>query len=382
MTTERATDDGSLRPGRATEEGTRRYQERFRGRVAEDHFRVWREWSLSSIGIGTYLGDPSPEDDAAYRETVAATVRAGGNVIDTAINYRLQQSERSVGAALGTLLSEGYGRDEVVVATKGGFLPFDGRFSGRPADWFRTALLEPGIAAPEDLVADCHIMTPGYLASQIAWSRRNLGLETLDIYYLHNPEIQLSAVDRPEFVMRVRAAFELLEREVAAGRIGVYGVATWDGLRLPPEAPGHLSLRELLAAAEQVGGRDHHFRAIQAPLNLVMGEACLNPTQILDGGRYTLLEAAESAGLTVMSSGSLLQGQVIGAIPPSFSELVPGARSGAQTGLQVVRSAPGLATALVGMKQLPHVSENLALAALPRLPGRQAAAILQACAGH
>ncbi len=84
-------------------------------------------------------------------------------------------------------------------------------------------------------------MTPKYLASQIAWSRRNLGVETLDIYYLHNPEIQLSEVDRPEFIMRVRAAFELLEQEADAGRIGVYGVATWDGLRLPPEDPGHLS---------------------------------------------------------------------------------------------------------------------------------------------
>ncbi len=113
-----------------------------------------------------------------------------------------------------------------------------------------------------------------------------------------------------------------------------------------------------------------------------MGEACVRPTQVSDHGRATLLEAASGAGLTVMASGSLLQGKVIGAIPPSFSELVPGARSPAQMGLQVVRSAPGLATALVGMKTLSHVSENLALAALPRLAGPQSAAILRACAGH
>ncbi len=134
--------------GRATGEGTGRYRGRFMGRVSEDYFLETRGWWVSSIGIGTYLGDPCEEDDTAYRDAVAATVRAGGNVIDTAINYRLQRSERSVGAALGILRDEGYGRDEIVIATKGGFLPFDGEVPRSPADWFRSALLEPGIASP------------------------------------------------------------------------------------------------------------------------------------------------------------------------------------------------------------------------------------------
>jgi len=368
-------------PGRATEKGTDGYRRRFSGKLAEDHFRRHRDWWLSSIGIGTYLGEPGERDDAAYRDAVVATVRSGGNVIDTAVNYRLQRSERSVGAALRILSDEGFDRSEMVIATKGGFIPFDGEFPGQPTDWFRTALMEPGIASPDDVVANCHIMTPRYLESQVEWSRRNIGVETLDIYYLHNPETQLSEVDRPEFIMRIRAAFEMLERQVAAGRVGIYGVATWDGLRVPPEHKGHLSLRELLAAAEQVGGKDHHFRAVQAPLNLIMGEACLKPTQTSGGGRSTLLEAAADAGITVMASSSLLQGQVITAIPPGFSSLVTGAKTGAQAGLQVVRSAPGLATALTGMKSVAHVSENLGLAAQPRLAAQQATAILRACGG-
>jgi len=72
---------------------------------------------------------------------------------------------------------------------------------------------------------------------------------------------------------------------------------------------------------------------------------------------------------------------VIEAIPPDFSKFVPGAKTAAQMGLQVVRSAPGMATALAGMKTLAHVSENLALASLPRLAPHQAAAILRACGG-
>src|SRR5262249_33213629 len=154
------------------------------GRLAPDHFREVAGLTVSSIGIGTYLGEPDAADDAGYRDAVIAAVKSGCNVIDTAINYRFQRSERSVGEALRTLFGAGFGRDEIVVATKGGFIPFDGGYPDDPASWFRSALLEKGIADPDDVVASCHIMTPRYLEAQIEWSRRNLGLETIDIYYL------------------------------------------------------------------------------------------------------------------------------------------------------------------------------------------------------
>ncbi len=365
--------------GRATLRGTATYRDRFQGRVALDHFRQSGELWLSSLGIGTYLGEPDERDDAAYGEAVVEAVRGGINVIDTAINYRFQRSERSVGRALRALMQEGFRREEIVVATKGGFIPFDGGYPSQPAAWFRTALLEPGIAAPHDVVADCHVMTPAYLEAQIAWSRRNLGVETIDVYYLHNPETQLQAIRRDEFLVRARAAFDLFERKVEEGVLGVYGVATWDGLRAPPDDPGHLSLRELLSVAERVGGPDHHFRAVQLPVNLVMGEACLSATQLHDGRRASVLDVARAAGLTVMASGSLLQGQIIGALPPSFAERVPEARTNAQRGLQVVRSVPGLACALVGMRRTAHVRENLELAVISRLAGEQAAGILESC---
>jgi len=368
--------------GGATAAGTQRYRERCAGAVAEDHFRITHSadglW-LSSLGIGTYLGEPDARDDAGYRDAVAEAVRLGINVIDTAINYRFQRSERNIGEALGALMAEGFGREELVIATKGGFIPFDGGYPPSASAWFRTALLEPGIADPDDVVANCHIMTPKYLEAQIDWSRRNLGLRKIDIYYVHNPETQLQEIERPEFLMRVRAAFELLERKVADGVLGIYGVATWDGFRVPPEHPGHLSLRELLGAAEQVAGQGHHFRAIQLPVNLVMSEACLVPTQVSGGRRATLLEAAEAAGMVVMSSGSLLQGRIIEAIGEDFARMLPGTSSNAQRGLQIVRSVPGLASALVGMKQTAHVRENVGVAALPRLPGHEVLRILKAC---
>ena len=376
------TPDSTLRQadymrGAATANGTARYRDRFAGRVAPDHFRQKCDLWLSSLGIGTYLGEPDEAHDLGYRDSVIAAVKAGCNVIDSAINYRFQRSERNVGEALRALTAAGYSRDEFVVATKGGFIPYDGGYPKNPSDWFRDELLKTGIVQTDDVVANCHIMTPKYLETQIEWSRRNLGLATLDIYYLHNPETQLAEVERPEFLMRVRAAFEMLEAKVAAGVIGIYGMATWDGFRAPPDSPGHLSLKELLNVAEQVAGSGHHFRAIQLPLNLVMPEACLLSNQLLEGRRVSLLDAAQAAGMVVMASGSLLQGRVIGALTPAFAGLMPGTRTNAQRGLQIVRSAAGLATALVGMKQTSHVEENLGLAALPRLPPGETMRILE-----
>jgi aryl-alcohol dehydrogenase-like predicted oxidoreductase len=53
-------------------------------------------------------------------------------------------------------------------------------------------------------------MTPRWLDAMIELSRTNLGLDTIDIYYLHNPESQLGAISRDEFNLRLRGAFELL----------------------------------------------------------------------------------------------------------------------------------------------------------------------------
>ena len=384
MTTVYQTDDLSgARAGRATPHGTQRYRERFAGKAAPDHFREDRNGlHLSSLGIGTYLGEADESDDARYRDAVIAAVRGGLNVIDTAVNYRCQRSERSIGEALRILMGpsgsgEFFTREEIVVATKGGFIPFDGGFPARPLEWFRSAIMAPGIAGPQDVVADCHIMTPRYLDAQIDWSRRNLGLQTIDIYYIHNPETQLQEIRRDEFLVRVKAAFDLLESKVAAGAIGIYGVATWDGFRLPSSHPGYLSLRELLAVAEQAGGRGHHFRALQLPLNAAMGEAALAANQQVDGRWAPLLEAAEAAGMTVRASGSLLQGQIVQALPASVASRLPGTRTNGQRGLQLVRSTPGVATALVGMRRPEHIAENLELVGTSRMEGTGARSLLE-----
>lgn len=353
-------------PGFATPEGSAAYRARFAATLPSTHFRDFGGLSLSSIGLGTYLGEPDPETDRLYREAVIRAVGIGCNVIDSAINYRFQRSERAVGAALQALLAGGgVRREEVVVATKGGYVPFDGGYPANPRAYFTETFIRPGVARSEDLVAGCHCMTPGYLKHQLHQSLENLGLTCVDIYYLHNPEQQLDEVPRAEFLQRMRAAMGALEEEAAAGRLRVYGTATWNGYRVPPDADGHLRLGELTGLAREVGGEAHHFRVIQLPLNLGMPEALTHPSQELEGEKVPVLEAAAHLGIYVMASASLLQARLTRGMPPVLAEVLTGLETDAQRALQFVRSAPGVGTALVGMKQEAHVLENLAAARVP-----------------
>ncbi|MBI2002703.1 MAG: aldo/keto reductase [candidate division NC10 bacterium] len=257
-------------PGHATPEGTDRHRRRFAARVADGHFRRFQELWLSSVGLGTYLGDEDARTDEQYRGAVTRAIELGCNVLDSAINYRHQRSERAVGEALALMVRAGRAaRDEIVVATKGGFVPFDGGYPPDPRAYFQETFVHPGIMRQEDLVAGCHCMTPAYLQHQLERSRQNLGLDCVDIYYLHNPETQLQEVPRDRFLPRLREAFATLEGAVAQGRIRMYGTATWNGYRQPPSARDYLSLSELAALAREVGGPDHHFRVIQLPQRVV-----------------------------------------------------------------------------------------------------------------
>src|ERR1700720_250690 len=231
--------------GRATAEATSTYASRFP--QLPGNFRQALGVSVSSIGIGTYLGEPDDETDVAYGEAIKASLRGGINVIDTAVNYRFQRSERNIGKALGELVAAGeITREQVIVATKGGYITFDGEVPANPRAWFEEHYGKTGIVAPGDLVDGSHCMTPRYISTMLELSRANLGLETIDIYYIHNPETQLEAVDRKEFLKRIATIFEFLESAAAENKIGVYGTATWNGFRAEQTERGWLSLDELI----------------------------------------------------------------------------------------------------------------------------------------
>jgi aryl-alcohol dehydrogenase-like predicted oxidoreductase len=326
--------------GHAEPDATADYAARFSAFESAGFYRKVCGLRVSSLGLGTYMGQPDEATDRKYEEAVTEAARGGINFFDTAINYRHQRSERSVGAALGRMFAAGeLRREQIVVATKAGFLT-----PGAVPEWL----------APADIVGRMHAMAPDFLADQIDRSRANLQLDTLDIFYLHNPETQLQFVSRQEFDTRIRAAFARLERLVAEGRILYYGTATWDGYRVD----GKLDLDRLAAIATEEGGAGHHFRFVQLPFNLGMVEA-------MRGKSGSVLEAAERLGITVVASASLLQARLTKDLPEPIGQMLPGLATDAQRAIQFTRSAPGVSVALAGMSQAVHVRENLGVGLAP-----------------
>src|ERR1700693_2819616 len=73
----------------ASAEGTRRYAARF-PKAADGHFRDAQRLAVSSLGIGTYLGNPDAKTDRGYTAAIVEAAQGGLNGIDAAINYRFQ----------------------------------------------------------------------------------------------------------------------------------------------------------------------------------------------------------------------------------------------------------------------------------------------------
>jgi len=356
-----APSDGHLTAGSATPQGTLQYAARFQGRSAAGHFReAPGGLVLSSIGIGTYLGEADEATDEAYSGAVVEAVRGGINVVDSAINYRFQRSERSIGAALKELIHQGFSRNQIILCTKAGFLTPDGDVPADAHQYFSREFLDKEIFGAQDIAGGCHCMTPRYLADQLDRSRRNLGVDCIDVFYLHNPETQLGDVPAEEFERRIRDAFLFLESAVAARKIGSYGLATWNAFREKPESQGYLSLEAMARIATGIGGKDHHFRFVQLPFNLAMPEALTLPNQVVDGKTMAMVQAGRALGITLISSAALLQGQLTKNLPQYMRDAWQ-LKQDFALALQFARSAPGITTALVGMSQISHVEANLAL---------------------
>jgi aryl-alcohol dehydrogenase-like predicted oxidoreductase len=349
--------------GRATLTGTESYSERF-SELDPAHFRLCHGLVYSSIGIGTYLGDATDEVDASYSQSIVRALASGCNVIDSAINYRFQRSEKSVGRALRQAIDKGFSREEIVVCTKGGYIPFEDTYPADPYQWVDDNLLRKRIITPEDIHPSGHCMAPMYLHHQVEQSLRNLQVDTIDVYYVHNPETQMNELNEPRFYEAVEMAFRMLENIVREGRIGLYGIATWDGF-FESRGSGVLQLERLVEIARRAGGDQHHFRMLQMPINLAMTDSMGTPNQKLGDRKLTVLEAARAHNICVVGSASLLQQNLARGLPVTLQQAIPGLPNDAARALQFARSVPGVTTALVGMSSPEHVLENLELAAVP-----------------
>lgn len=316
---------------------------------------------LSAICCGTYLGIPNSEVDFEYKRALKKALIKGINLIDTAINYRGMRSEVLVGEVIKELIEEQQiKRSEIVIATKGGFLPADYRnreVGENYRDFMKNDIKEHFMKAISTNINLCHttlkkILDRGNAVEKeiiecfFEISRENLGLETIDIYYLHNPEVSKKDLGEDSFYQELKITFELLEQKVKKGQLRYYGISTYSGFISNPDAHEHLSLERIVNIVETVAGKGHHLKFIQLPLNKAMNTAEVDKTQQVQGRWMSCLDAAKELNIKVMTNISLAQGKAFDKY--SSEEMI-----------EYLLENENVCASMIGMKKEANVDRNI-----------------------
>ena len=264
---------------------------------------------VSRLGFGGYRID---DRYAPHREALVSALLQGVNIIDTSSNYTDGHSERLIGQVLRDLFAAGKAsREGLVVVSKAGYAQGANLALAREREAKGEPFPDMVKLGPELW----HSIAPAWLEDQLTRSLERLDLPALDVWLLHNPEYFLKeargrgvplAAARAEFDRRIRAAFEHLEAECDAGRIGWYGVSS-NTFGAGADDPEATSLTRMWAIAEELAagrGRAHRFAVIELPLNLLeAGPAVVRKEG--PGGDRTVLELARERGIAVLANRPL-----------------------------------------------------------------------------
>lgn len=337
--------------GYAKLEDTKDYFERLQ--IPNKDVRHNESFYSLPIAIGTHLGDFSDEDSLAFIETMTYGLKNGVNFIDTAINYRGMRSERDIGIVLNKLINEekSIRREEIIISTKGGQIYGDIALKMPPINYLNNILIPNGILKIEDvniIENQRFTLKPKFYETSIELSRKNLGLETIDIHYIHNPEVSMYVLGEDIFYKQLKELFEFYEDQVLNGYIRAYGFATWNGLLEDVDSRWYISLEKVVEIARAIGGDNHHFKYVQLPYNKFNQNANTKYNQLVNGKECTTIEAANNLGLTVMISAPLNQCKDVNFSEVSHDEL-----------LKFVVETPGVYAAMVGTKTKAHFVSNL-----------------------
>ena len=349
--------------GYATPEGTKKFAER-QNQDSHKNYKNVHNLTLSNVGIGTYLGNPDVETDKLVEDAIKKSILGGINVIDSAINYRAQKAERSVGNAISQLIDNNdISREEIFVSTKNGYVTNDGDIKEDLMQYVMREYGKTGIVKEGDISPGYHCMTIPYLNDQLERSLKNLGLDCVDLMYLHNSVEGQTHLPREQFLKNLKDVFDFYEKKRKEGKIRFYGMATWECFRTTPENPLFLQLAEVMDLAVQAGGKEHGFRFIQLPFNLMLDQAYMTKNHNVGGKTVSVLEAAQEFNLGVFTSVPIMQGKLLATNAiPEFGNFSASVRL-----LQFVRSTPGITAPLIGHKLESHVKENMNVMKIPPL---------------
>lgn len=337
--------------GYATVEATRKYFERKKIPLAKTKSN--RYFTSLPMAMGTFIGDFSDNDSRKYEESLIYGINNGVNFIDTAICYRGMRSEKDVGRVLRQLINEksDIKRNEIIISTKAGIIFGDISVPIRPIDYLENILIKEGIVRVEDINVTeqfRHTLNPRFYEHAIKKSKENLGIETIDIHYIHEPEASKSVMESETFYNELEDLFEFYENQVEKGNIVNYGMATWSAFITMENSKEYISLEKVIEIAKKVAGEKHHFKFIQLNYNKINRAANTLKNQRVKGKYYTVIEAANELGIITNINGPLNQMQKLNEEGYSVEEMI-----------RFVIESKGVYAAMVGNKELQHLKDNM-----------------------
>ncbi|RXJ87866.1 aldo/keto reductase [Arcobacter sp. CECT 8985] len=360
----------------ATPQSTYNFAKKFSS--YKDFYVKHNDLVFSRLGLGTFNKEPYKEENYVfhYIEGVKEAIKNGINLIDTASNYRYGQSEKEIAIALKELFNENkVTREELIICSKAGFIQLDYPFPKNPYMWIEENIINTNLARKEDIELDQHCMTPDFIEWSCKKSLKNLQIDSIDIFFLHNPEMQLMSLGYKNLLKQVEKVFKRFEKMADCGLIKYYGVAVWNAFINSEDSKEHINLEDLVNIAIKVGGENHRFKYIQTPFNLAKTSIYTLQSQKVKNEKCTLLQAAHRLNIGLISSSSLLQ---MNLFKRSFkaemgylldSQMI--LENDIQLALQFVRSTPGIISSLFASKVPVHIKKNLEITKIKSVPRKK-----------
>lgn len=267
---------------------------------------------LSRLGLGTHLGDITPEFCQKQQEAIRYALCHGMNIVDTAINYRGNIAERDVGNAISELIRTGQKRrEDIFVASKAGLLYGDIVEKRNPKKYFEEVLEPAGILWSDYSKTGGLFQTlnPKHYEIALEKSLNNLQIETLDAHYIHIPEITFANCGDELFYQQLETLFAWYEEKIAAGKLRSYGLALEFTTLEPEESKWNFSMEKVHELAKKAGNGHANLHFVQLSYSILCPGALTHKTQTIGGQHMSMIEACHALGLTVVGSMPYAMGQ-------------------------------------------------------------------------
>ena len=284
---------------------------------------------MGKIALGTHLGDFSKEDSEKYVQAISYSLTNGINTIDGAINYRGMSSEKDIGFAIRELLSENkIKREDIFITSKAGLLFGDIQEKINPMKYL-TEILEPEGVSIDDFTEYeglYQTLNPLFYEIALKQSIKNLGLETIDVHYIHIPEISKLSMPIEEFYDKMEKLFAWYETKVQEGFIRHYGIALEFMVEEPSDEKWHFEIEELVCRARKVAKGESHFKYVLFEYNKLCTSAQTVKNQKVASKTISLADACHEFNLETVGSMPFAMGDCFAKY--TVEELVEFALSG------------------------------------------------------